>query len=142
MEELFAYILFCMQGYDMWNEFGKMLDKKVMEEPDNEDFLFLKPLLDFEQIKHYCIKRIEYLCKTNKINYDLLANQLKKILKMLYGKVNLKLLVHDMYDIYKHIPNANIEQPICSLFFYAEDYYEIGEEECRSMIEKNFSVDN
>ena len=61
---------------------------------------------------------------------------------MLYGKVNLKLLVHDMFDIYKHIPNANIEQPICSLFFYAEDYYEIGEEECRSMIEKNFSVDN
>ena len=47
-----------------------------------------------------------------------------------------------MFDIYKHIPNANIEQPICSLFFYAEDYYEIGEEECRSMIEKNFSVDN
>lgn len=37
---------------------------------------------------------------------------------------------------------ANIEQPIFSLYFYAEDYYEIGEEEYRRIIEKTFLDNN
>ena len=133
MEELFAYALLFIEGYDCWELYSEQLDKLFLESPENEEYLYLEELKSPKEAMLHIIS----IMYNESFDADRFGRTLMKLIAPIYARSDLTEFATKMYHLWEKLPSAiDTEQPFWT-FSYAGDCLSYGDEkQCRELYEK------
>ena len=125
MEELLVYAILLDEELVIENEYGKRLDELFLNNPENNDLLYLEWETDIKKAITYVRTHIDY----KNFNLERFGRILMRKLKMIYVNCSdIKYFANRMYSLWKSLPGniQNIE-PFWILC-YADDPLSWGDE--------------
>lgn len=125
MEELLVYAILLDEELVIENEYGKRLDELFLNNPENNDLLYLEWETDIKKAITYVRTHIDY----KNFNLERFGRILMSKLKMIYVNCSdIKYFANRMYSLWKSLPGniQNIE-PFWILC-YADDPLSWGDE--------------
>ena len=125
MEELLVYAILLDVELVIENEYGKRLDELFLNNPENDDLLYLEWETDIKKAIIYVRTHIDY----KNFNLERFGRILMSKLKMIYVNCSdIKYFANRMYSLWKSLPGniQNIE-PFWILC-YADDPLSWGDE--------------
>ncbi len=126
MEELLVYAILLYEDLVTENEYSKRLDELFLNDPENEDLLYLEWETDIKKAIIYIRTNIDY----NNLDIERFGRILINKLKAVYVNCSdIKCFASRMYNLWESLPGGiqNIE-PFWTLC-YADDPLSWGDEE-------------
>ncbi len=126
MEELLVYAILLYENLATENEYNKRLDKLFLENPGNDDLLYLEWETDIKKTIIYIRAHFDY----NSLDYKQFGMILMDRLKTVYENCSdIKYFGSRMFSLWKSLP-GNIQdiEPFWTLS-YADDPLSWGDEE-------------
>lgn len=126
MEELLVYAILLYEDLVTENEYSKRLDELFLNDPENEDLLYLEWETDIKKAIIYIRTNIDY----NNLDIERFGRILISKLKAVYVNCSdIKCFASRMYNLWESLPGGiqNIE-PFWTLC-YADDPLSWGDEE-------------
>ena len=118
MEELLVYIILAYRKLISEIEYNTYLDQLFLNNPENDDLLYLEWETDIKRAFDYVSNHINY----NISNLDCFGKLLMNHLKVIYENcTDIKWFANQMYDLWKSLPkDIQYSVPFCDLC-YADD---------------------
>ncbi len=126
MEELFVYAILLYEDLATENEYKKRLDELFLNDPENDDLLYLEWETDIKKAIIYVRTHIDY----KNLDVERFGRILMSKLKVVYANCSdIKCFAGRMYGLWESLPGniQNIE-PLWTLC-YADDPLSWGDEE-------------
>lgn len=126
MEELLVYAILLNEELTTENEYNKRLDELFLENPENDDLLYLELETDIKKAVIYIRTHIDY----KSLDYEQFGRILMDKLKSVYENYSdIKFFAIRMFDLWESLP-GNIQdiEPFLTLS-YADDPLSWGDEE-------------
>ncbi len=126
MEELLVYAILLYEKLVTENEYNKRLDELFLDNPENDDLLYLECETDIKKAVIYIRTHIDY----KSLDYEQFGRILMGKLRAVYeGCSDIKYFASRMYGLWESLP-GNIQdiEPFWTLC-YADDPLSWGDEE-------------
>lgn len=134
MEELFVYAILFYEELAMENEYRERLDELFINDPENDDLLYLEWETDIKKAILYIRTHMDY----NKLDREQFGRILMSRLKTVYEKCSdINYFADRMYRLWKILP-GNIQdiEPFWTLCYADEPLSWGDEEQAKSLYEK------
>ena len=133
MEELLVYAILFYEGLATAEEYGKRLDELFLQNPANEDLLYLEWERDIKKAVVYIRTHVD----CNALDLEQFGRNLMEKLKPIYANsLDIKAFASQMYSLWESLPgNIQDMEPFWTLC-YADDPLSWGDEtQTRSIYE-------
>ncbi len=137
MEELLVYAVLLYEELIPENEYRKRLDELFLNNPENDDLLYLEWETDLKKAMIYVRTHIDY----KNLDHERFGRILMRKLKRIYGdSPDIKYFANRMYHLWQNLPeNIQNTEPFWTLS-YADDPLSWGDEkQTRDIYEHMFS---
>lgn len=126
MEELLVFAFLLCEEMVTKDEYNKRLDELFLDNPENEDLLYLEWETDIKNAITYIRTHIDY----NALDYEQFGRILMSKLKVYYKNCcDIKSFANRMYNLWENLPgNIQDKEPFFTLC-YADDPLSWGDEE-------------
>lgn len=126
MEELLVFAFLLCEEMVTKDEYNKRLDELFLDNPENEDLLYLEWKADIKNAIIYIRTHIDY----NALDYEQFGRVLMSKLKVCYKNCSdIKSFADRMYNLWENLPgNVQDKEPFFTLC-YADDPLSWGDEE-------------
>ncbi len=132
MEELFAYALLYVIGYDKSDEYNRTLDRLFLAEPTNEEFLDLEGMRMKDAMLH-----LLHLMKSKPFDSDKLGSFLMRLLKSFYQECDIHDFAEIINKLWYFLPSGmEQKEPFYTFSYAGECLICSSEESCREMCER------
>lgn len=124
MDRLYAYALLLSEGYDVWDEYNKVLDELFLSEPENEEYLYLEGISDIKTTVLCLLAQMQQ----NAVDVQIFGSTFMNLLWEAYSKDDIYKFGRHMYLIWQKLPDALQKQEPFLCLSYADDPLSWGDE--------------
>lgn len=126
MEELLVFVFLLYEEIVTEDEYDKRLDKLFLDNPENDDLLYLEWETDIKKAIIYARTHIDY----NAFNYEQFGRILMNKLKVYYKNCSdIKSFANRMYNLWEVLPGTIQDREPFFTLSYADDPLAWGDEE-------------
>lgn len=132
MEELFAYALMLIEGFEVEEEYDKKLDELFLSDPTNDDYLELESLgSNIKESVFYIMSHID--CRNislekygrdidcRNINLEKFGKELMRLLRIEYDRMDIREFAKHTYPMWENLPWSIAEVEPFRGLSYADD---------------------
>lgn len=133
MEELLAFALLLYEEIVTEDEYNKRLDELFLDNPENEDLLYLEWETNIKEAIKYIRTHIDY----NTLDYEQFGRILMSMLKVCYKNCSdIKSFANRMYNLWENLPgNIQDREPFFTLCYADDPLWWGNEEQSRKIYE-------
>lgn len=137
MEELLVYAILLYEGLVTEIEYSKRLDKLFLNNPENDDLLYLEWETDIKKAIIYVRTHIDY----KNLDIERFGRILMSILKETYVKCSdIKCFANRMYSLWESLPgNIQDVEPFWTLCYADDPLSWVDEKQTRNIYEHMLS---
>ena len=136
MDELLAYALMILEGYDVEDEYDRKLDELFLHAPGNDDYLSLEALgSNMKESVSYIMSHTDYT-NIDKVRF---GSQLMRLLRTEYDRMGIREFAKHTYPLCKRFPACIGEEEPFNSLAYADEPLSWGDiEQSKELYEKTF----